>query len=282
LTAGGCLYCRPGDFSALRHQSAAILDEDEDPEIRAAVSRQTDARAINVILNHPKVRPFIDSRDGTINAAPVVENPDNFALAGAFGTCIFLGVMPGVFEVHSACLPEGRGAWMKAFAEASLQWMFTRTNAWEITTRVPHGHVPAKALTEACGFRLEFTRPECVFLKENVPVDIYRLDIMDWAERSQWALESGHAFHDQLHAEAKRLGIIAPAHEDDPQHNRVAGAAVEMVRNGQIVKAVLWYNRWAYMARHAQIGLVSEAPPVVRMDIGDLHILPKGIEVRPC
>lgn len=261
----------------------ANFQEDEDPEIRVAVSRETDARNINPILNHPAVRPFIDSRDGAIDVGPVVADPNNIVLAGRLGTCIYLYVMPGVFEVHSACLPEGRGPWMKAFAEASLQWMFTRSNAWEITTRVPHGHIPAKRLTEACGFRLEFSRPsECMFRKEEVGSDIYRHDLMDWAERSAWAREAGGAFHDQLHAEAARLKIEAPAHEDDPQHNCVAGAAIEMARNGQVVKAILYYNRWSYMARHAQIGLVSEDPPVIRMDLGDLHILPEGIEVRPC
>ncbi len=261
-------------------KAVLAFDDDEDPEIRVSVRREIDARTINPILNHPNVRPFIDSRDGAIDATPVVENRDNIALAGLYGTCIYLYVMPGVYEVHSACVPAGRGPWMRAFAEASLQWMFLHSNAWEITTRVPHGNVPAKKLTEAVGFRLEFTREDqCVFLKKTVPVDIYRLDLMDWVERSKWCEEAGHVFHDQLHAEAARLGITKPAHEDDPQHNKIAGASVEMCRNGQVTKGALLYERWRYLARHAAIGIVSENPPIISMDIGNLEILPDGIRV---
>lgn len=245
------------------------------------VERHLIATRINEILNNPLVRPDIASLpDGSVDVSTQVADLDNILLVGDFGCCFFLYVMPGVFEVHSACLPEGRGSWMKDFVNSVLQWMFTRSNAWEITTRIPHGHIAAKALAVGAGFRLEFTREDqCLFRGEKVHIDIYRLDLMDWVERSEWALEAGAAFHDQLHTEAKRLAIITPAHEDDPQHNRVAGAAIEMVRNGQVVKGALFYERWRYLARHAAITIVSETPPVIGMDIGHLEILPVGIRV---
>lgn len=262
--------------------SAAAIQHEEQPEIRASCRREFDARHFNSICNHPDVRPRIDSNGGQVDVSEQVAAPYNFLLTGVYGGCLFLGVIPGVFEVHSACLPEGRGPWMRSFTDSVLRWMFIRTNAWEITTRVPHGHGPAKALTLANGFRHEFTREDqCVFLGKSVPVDIYRLDIYDWVERSAWAEEQGRIFHDQLHAEADRLGITAPAHEDDPQHNKVAGASVEMARVGQVTKAVLFYDRWAFTARHSLISLVSEDPPVVHMDIGNMHITPTGIEVTP-
>lgn len=263
-------------------QQSAILDDfEEDPDVRVAVRREFDANRLNAILNHPIVRPWVaDAANGTLDLGPQVADRNNILLLGLYGGCLFFPIMPGVYEVHSMCLPEGRGAWMKGCVEAVLQWMFTRSNAWEIVTRVPHGHLGARALTIGAGFKVEFTRDDqCLFRGKHVPVDIYRLGIHDWVENSDWARDLGAIFHDQLHAEAARLGITAPAHDDDPQHNKVAGASVEMARNGQVVKAILLYSRWAFLARHSPISLISQDPPVIGMDIGKLHIKPNGIEV---
>lgn len=255
---------------------------DMTPEMRVSVRREHNAERINAILNHPEVRPWVADGDGPLDVTPQVKIPGTILLVGQFGACIFYNIMPGVFEVHSQCLPEGRGKWMAAFVKSVLQWMFIKSNCWEVVTRVPHGHVAAKALTLGAAFQREFTRDDqCVFRGKQVPVDIYRLSIHDWIENSVWAEESGSKFHDQLHAEAKRLGITTPAHEDDPQHNRVAGATVEMARNGQVVKAFMVYSRWAYLARHEPIFLLSEEPPIFKMDIGNMKILPHGIRIAP-
>lgn len=263
-------------------QSAKILEADEQtPELRVGIRREVKADRINAILNHPVVRPDIaDMALGEIDVSGQIAVPENIFLLGEYGACLFFNVSPGIFEVHSACLPEGRGPWMKAFVECVLKWMFTRSNCWEIVTRVPREHLGAKALTVGAGFRLEFSRDDqCVFRSKKMTVDIYRLNIHDWVEKSSWAQELGEIFHSQLHAEADRLKIKAPAHDDDPQHNRIAGASVEMARHGQVIKSVILYCRWAFLARHAPIGLISETPPILKMDIGILHIKPKGIEV---
>lgn len=245
--------------------------------------RDRNAKFINKVLNHPEVRPWVaDAAEGKVDVSAQASDPNNYLLCGQFGGCMFFYVMPGVYEVHSQCLPAGRGEWMAAFVDEAARWMFTKTPCWEIVTRVPGSHSAARALTVRMGFTKEFTREnECKFRGDIVPIDIYRLSIHDWADHSKWAESVGEAFHDQLHAEADRLGIKVPAHANDPQHNRIAGMAVEMARASQMVKAILFYCRWSFLARHAPIQLVSQDPPVVRMDIGLLTILPDGIKVSP-
>ncbi len=245
--------------------------------------REFTAERINKILNDPAVRPWVaDASLGVVDISKQVENPDNVLLMGVFGGVLLLNILPGVFECHSQALPDGRGPWMKGFVTAALEWFFTRTNGWEITTRVPHGHLAARALTKMFPFRYEFTREkECSFLGRMVDVDIYRMSIHDWVEGSEWAQERGEWVHERMAAEAKRLGITTPAHEDDPQHNRIVGAAIEMARHGQVVKAILFYNRWSYLARHAPISLVSQDPPAVRMDIGVLRLDGDDIRIEP-
>ncbi len=243
--------------------------------------RELDATFINKVLNHPAVRPTVDSvGEGAIDVSAQVAREDNYLLVGQWGGCMFFHVMPGVYEIHTQCLPEGRGAWMAAFVNEAFRWVFTRTPCWEVVTRVPVGHAAARVLTLKSGFTKEFTRHnECKFRGEPAPLDVYRLCIHDWVDASKWAEEAGEAFHDQLQAEAARLNITAPAHENDPQHNRIAGAAVEMARRGQVVKAVLFYDRWAFIARHAPVQFISQDPPVIKMDLGLLRILPDGIKV---
>lgn len=272
LTVGGPLG---GAVWAMVQTAAAIQDQE------IAVSRARDASHINRIANHPDVRPTVaDVSVGEIDVTAAIKQPTTIALQGEFGAQVFYFIMPGVYEVHSLCLPEGRGRWMREFVRIALRTMFIQYPAWELVTRVPRGHLPARALTIANGFKVEFTRDDkCVFRGEPVEIDIYRLGIHDWANNSDWALEMGRIFHDQLHAEARRIGITEPAHPDDPQHNRIAGAAVEMARLGQVVKSMLFYNRWSILARHAQIGIVTEFPPTFKMDIGNMVIKPDGIEV---
>lgn len=264
----------------MRQTAAAVRDEEE----VVAIWREHDAKRLNAILNDPAVRADVaDAAEGRLDCSSQAENPNNYLLAGAHGACLFFYLSPGIYEVHSQVVAAGRGRWMAEFAALAVQWMFTRSPAWEITTRVPVGHIAAKALTIKTGFRLEFTRPDqCRFRGAAVPVEIYRLSIHDWVEGSAWAESAGRRFHTQLEAEARRIGVKDPQHADDPQHNRIAGAAVEMARYDQVVKAVLAYDRWAFIARHAPITLVSQRPPVVKMDIGKLEILPRGIKVTRC
>jgi hypothetical protein len=243
--------------------------------------RETDAVAVNIILNNPEVRPWVaDMGEGAIDISDAVADQNNVLLMGEHGAIFFICIMPGTYECHTQILPKGRGEWASKFAISVLDWMFSRTNAWEITTRVPAGHLGALTLARSVGFRHEFTAMDkFMFRGALVTASILRLSIHDWVVRSDYFYQLGEKLHAQMASEAERLGIKTPAHESDAYHDQVAGAAIEMARNGLMTKALYFYNRWSILGRHRPISVVSVEPPVVRMDLGDMRITKDGIEI---
>lgn len=243
------------------------------------IERQTDARFLNRILNDPSVYPFVHGNlKGPMDASVIVADPANVLLTGELGALLFVQHQPGFYEVHSQCLPEGRGAWMLSFVRACLHWMFTCTDAVDIQTRCPQGNVPALALAKRIHGRFLFTRADG-WIMDGVPIsaDIYGLNIQDWAASAPGLVERGHWFHERLEAEYARHGVADPApHPDDETHDRYAGMACEMILGGQGHKAAVFYNRWAVMAGYAPITIIKATPPTVTVDIQDAIII-----VRP-
>lgn len=232
---------------------------------------QTSAAFANQVLNHPTVRPDVaDPGDGTIDVSSIVTNPAHRVLGGEHGITVWLKYYDGCWEVHTAILPEGRGKWAREFAEASLRHMFAATDCVEAITRVPQGHVAAKALTLACGFHEHFVTPaECRFRGEKVPAVIYILSLQDWALRQPVLAKTGAEFHLWMNEQLRG----GEPHAMDDAHNRVVGAALDMVRAGHHRKGVIWYNRWAISARHPQVVLIEESPVRIRFDAGILTFI---------
>lgn len=255
------------------------------------ISRAQDATQLNAILNHPQVRPWVaNTGDGILDMSMVVADTRNIILMGEHGGCAFLFVQPGVYEVHTQVLPQGRGAWTRALTEACMRHMFTRSDAYEIVTRIPAGHIAAKAAAEAQGMRHEFTRESgVVFRDRRTAVHIYSFRLQDWAPRAPGLIDTGRWLHERMEKEAKRLGITTPTHDEDENHNRYVGASVEMVFGGHPAKGVGFYNRWVTLARQSRggvlqhVALVSVNPTVVRFDIGLMKFHADDIEViQPC
>ena len=245
------------------------------------IERQTDAKRINAILNHPVVRPDVyEVPDGPLDIGNIAADLRHVILCGEFGGCVLMKILPGIYECHTQAVPQGRGKWIMDVLGLVLDWMFTKTDAFEIVTRVPQHHHGARRLCESAGGRYEFTREnECRWRGELQDVDIYGIRIQDWAANAAAFDQPGREFHDFLHAEAKRLGITTPAHPDDPQHNRYVGIALAMVEAGHIYKALNFYNRWAIVCRHPLVKLVGTAPLTFEFDIGNL-VFENGIAKR--
>lgn len=233
------------------------------------IVRAIDAKRINEIFNHPAVKTWVEegSKD-TIDVSSVVSNPNNHCLLGEFGVAIFLQVMPGIYELHSAGLPEGRGAYSKKMGKAALRYIFTTTPAFEVLTRVPHGHIAAKVLTQWGGFSHEFTRPKgCIFRGRPTDLHVWGLRIFDWLKADDEMERIGEKFHDELNRQAKLL-VDVPPHTDDPNHNRYVGATISMCLARQVVKGVNLYNRWAFLSRHETISVLRMSPLTVKIDHG--------------
>lgn len=245
----------------------------------AMISVQTSADFANAVLNHPAVRPDVaDVADGAIDLTRALDERKCLVLGGQHGIFVVTCIAAGIWEVHTAILPEGRGAWAREFAQKGASYMFHATDAAEILTRVPQGHDGAERLTKYMGFRYQFTSPpECLFRGEKVPCHIWSLSIQDWSLSAPGAEERGARFHEWLNR-----SLSGQPHFPDRDHNRIVGIAIEMIAAGQVMKGIVFYNRWAISVRHSPISLVGEAPVQVRFDAGILTMRDGRISVEPC
>lgn len=235
------------------------------------IERTFDAMRLNEIVNHPSVYRWVKGpAEGKIDLTDVLASPVNVCLMGEHGAELFVKLQPGLYEVHSQCLPEGRGRWMLGFVQAALHWMFTRTDAVELVTRCPN--LAAKALAKAIGGTKEFTNPNGWILDgKTVPADIYALRLQDWMRTAPGLEERGAWFHDRLEAEYARHGMAEPPHPDDHVHDRYVGAACEMFLGDVPNKAAIFYNRWAGMAGYEPVKIIDYDP--LTIDIRDAILI---------
>jgi RimJ/RimL family protein N-acetyltransferase len=232
------------------------------------IERHFDAHQLNRVVNHPEVHRWVCGRIiGKIDLSSVVADQRNILLMGEYGGVLFAQLQGGLYEAHTSVLPEGRGTWTLAMVRAALHWMFCRTDAVEIMTRVPRGNLGARALAKAIGGRREFSNPGG-WIIDNAPVstDVFALRIQDWMRDAPGLVECGRWFHRRLEQEYARLGKTEPQHADDETHDRYVGIAAEMVLAGQPQKAAIFYNRWAVMAGYEPVTVVSANPVAI-----DIH-----------
>lgn len=243
------------------------------------VWREFDAKRLNEIANHPDVRGDVaDTQYGALDLTDRVANKDNILLVGEHGCIFFARFMPGIYECHTLTLPDGRGRWVFGFTKACAAWMFTKSDAYEIGTRIPTSHHAARYLAVMTGMTHDFTRQlGTVWRGQREAVDIYSFRLQEWARKAREFGQAGFAFHSWLHEEAERIGVTDEPHADDPNHNQYLGIAIAMLQNGYAVKAAQFYNRWALFARHRPIQLLSVDPVRVRFDIGDLVFEKNGV-----
>lgn len=237
----------------------------------ATITRQTDAAQINRMLNHPAVCPWVSgNRPLPLDATPIVQNPNHVVLCCAWGGAVFVKLMIGYYELHTSILPEGRGEGTLAFGRAALEWLFSRTDAVEIVTRVPHGNVAGKAAMRAMGVPVWFTTGAIWPLAGGkVPMDVYKLHILDWIGLERRALAvRGEEFHRRLLASGGSVD-----HPDDPIHDAHVGAASLLIAGGQPDKAVALYNLYAAMSGYGTISIASRDPLLI--DIGSGVVAPQ-------
>jgi hypothetical protein len=103
-----------------------------------------------------------------IDVTPIVSDPQNYALFFGEGGFI-LEAGPGAsFEVHSQFTPEGRRSSFEAM-RAGMDYMFTRTNAVQLTTFLPDNNPAAKGLGLKGGFK-DWFRTVSTLDRECAPV----------------------------------------------------------------------------------------------------------------
>ena len=195
--------------------------------------RDFDAVRINRVVNHPEVKRWISQTNDVIDLTPMVTNPRNILLMSDGGGTLFVNHAPALYELHTQFLPDGRRLAFR-FVREALRWMFLRSDAMELMTRVPIVNEAAVRFTEAFGPIMQHEGPG------NGPfgpcaVRIYRMTWWDWLKTVKWPPVEG--FPDDANALA----------------------ALACIAEGGIDKGVVLFNRWASVAGYAPIDLHHNA-----------------------
>lgn len=218
------------------------------------ISRTFDPAFLNSVCNHLEVRPYLEG-EGVLDLTGIAVNPDNFLLETEFGGFALVQLEPGRYDVHSMFLP-GNGTHPVKAMRAGQEYMFTRTNCRAITSKVPDTNDRAKGFAVAGGLTERFRSKVASFVE---------ISVFDWALRTAKCRAEGEKFHEFLEAAKEKAGSPLPAHEDDPVHNHIVGAAYLMMQRGQPEKGVALYNRWAVQAGYALIEIIQLSPLAVNV-----------------
>src|SRR6202035_719497 len=239
------------------------------------VRRSFDPAEINPTINDPDIFPCL-SIPGIdhLDIAPVLADQRNVLLLSDNGGILFCWLEPCIYEVHTALRKPERGshgnngAHNQNVCRAAYRWMFTQTDCMVLHTRIPATNRAAATFAPLLGWIKEFER-KAVWPTSDGRVDMsfFALRYDDWLRKTPEVSGSGREFHILLEQEFARHQRAGEQHADEDCHDRSVGAAFEMMRGGQIEKAVFLYNRWARFAGYVPIGLVSRQPAV--LDIGN-------------
>lgn len=244
--------------------------------VECSVCREFSAERINRVVSHPDVRPWVGGV-GTLDLTPLVTDFRNVLLMGQGGGVLFQWLEPGLYEAHTQFLPDHRGTEAVQNVKDALRWLFTRTDAVEIVTKVPEPNKAALGLVRAIRGQKLFERADA-WPTENgaVAVSFYGLSLMGWAASAPDIGASGHWFHEKLEAAKAATAGALPPHDDDAAHDQYVGATVEMIAAGQVAKGLTFYSRWAKFAGYGPVAQIAANPIVI--DIGDALLAVRGAD----
>lgn len=217
--------------------------------------REYDASKLNVVANHPEVRPLVASGSEPIDLSPLLASTANIALVGEAGGVLLVRRGPGVYEAHVQFLPEAWGSFAVEALREALDWLFARTDALEVWAQPSASAKRVLGLCRALHFRkeCEFAGTKCLVVRMS-----------DWAMTSSEARNAGEEFLSAFEIEMLKQGESASLIEGvvPPESALlgVLGATLLALRACQLDKALLLFNRWALLAHFAPIRLLSPWP----------------------
>lgn len=239
------------------------------PVVPEGITRTMDATFLNTVANHPDVRPWLGGV-GVLDLTASVTDPRNIAAVSEHGGFVAIEQGVGRYEVHSLFLPAaGRGEAVRAM-RAAVDYFFTATDGVELVTKVPLFNKAAKGLTLLAGFAPLFVS-RIPWGDRGEETEFFTLTMDRWALRAAVTAEYGRWLHETMADALASWGSRLPQHSDeDETHDRISGAAVLMVREGNAKKAVRFYNQYARFTGYPPIELVRECPTV--LDLGGLIV----------
>lgn len=244
------------------------------------MKRSLNAKPFNRIAAHPEVRPWLGYGMEDIDLTALVENPNNvcFLTEDEDGGYILAKLKPGLYSAHTLALPSARGKPMLSCMRDGFSTMFTATDAEEIVTMVPDGNEAASRWADVAGFRETFRREGFFPLMDQMVGASFRsLRYEDWVLKDPRHGKLGELFHERLDEAREEKG--SHTHADDPVHNRWVGATLSSAIEGNLVKAVGHFNRWAVQSGYPQSQIVSVNPPVLDIGQGVVQLVSGCLDV---
>lgn len=233
------------------------------------IRRTMDPERLNGLANHPEVRPWLLGPEGALDLSSLVMNPAVVVLEAEHGAFLLVPIQADAYELHTMFMPQGRGVEFFGHAAEMFRYVFTRTPALEVVTKVPDGNRGAAvASTKAC-FRERFHR---------AGISFRGLTAEAWALDDEACLEEGERFH----AVMEQSGALS--HDEDPVHDHIVGGALLMAHAGNLEKGVAFYSRWASFAGYATIdivgpGLVDVRDAIIEVRDGRVGVLKCRLEL---
>lgn len=240
--------------------------------------RDFNAKRINRVCNDPSVLPEVAlPGQESIDCTALVGDLRNIVLMADGGGIIALWQEPGIYEIHTQFVESARGIGAIRTVREMISWLFLRSPAMELQTKIPASNKAALGLVRAINGRLEFEREDAWQLADGTScrMDYYALRWSDWLY-SGWAMgplaARGEWFHEEL--ERQKTAFLAPpeGHPHDAAHDVNVGATVEMILAGQVEKALTLYARWARFAGYAPARLLSLDPLVLDIQNAVLRV----------
>lgn len=148
------------------------------------IERQISASLVNKIVNDPSVLPWVCGPvEGPLDLTEAIESGNYIALFGEYGGFLFWKVSDGIYDAHSAVLPEGRGKWALRAAHQALSWMFGEGAAAEIMMTVPKGNLAVRTLVRVLKAKPLGKIENGWWLDgKSVDADVFSLTKADWEQ----------------------------------------------------------------------------------------------------
>ena len=247
------------------------------------IRRTMDAAFLNSVVNHPEVRPWLGG-DAPIDLGPALSDARNVALVSDLGGFFMEHREPGLYEVHTQFLPEGRGRHALKCVWEAMRYMFVQTDCTRLLTRIPVGNHRTLAFAAAVGWPKIFERKASCEMPNGSLSDVhyYAFDFDDWRARDKTLRGRGQWFHKRLESAKAAAGSVLPVHDDDHAHDAAVGASVLMMQAGNANKAAWLYNRWALHAGYAPIRLLNQSPVIVDVVDAVVEVRNGDMEVLLC
>ena len=134
----------------------------------------TAATLVDLIINHPDVRPTVERGDHKLSSLELLTDHRNICYAGEGGCALFIWKGEGTYEGHVFLLPGSRGASGLAFGKCALEALFARENVRRVISDVPLELPAARMYVRRLGFYSKGRHPE-------LPVEMFVLETPDGA-----------------------------------------------------------------------------------------------------